>query len=226
MGMLNGPANVDEQFQPIGRRQFVLGKFVGIILPVALLFLVLGAIFLATVSYKVVYDARESALPDPTWQDCYREMIGVVPGLVLAFMEVIVLTSISVAISTRLPMLANLIICASIYVLGHMVPMLVKAARTKELASYSLGNMLLTNAGNLVHSVYVYALPPGPIWLLHAFYLVTTGFMLAMYLRHEALGRKRSQGSTHATAGKMQDSPESGPSSEFQHSPQLGSNSP
>ncbi|HET6694089.1 MAG TPA: hypothetical protein VFG97_07270, partial [Pedococcus sp.] len=44
-----------------------------------------------------------------------------------------------------------------------MVPMLVKAARTKELQSYSLGNMLLTNAGNLVHSVYVFSLPPGPI---------------------------------------------------------------
>ena len=28
-------------------------------------------------------------------------------------------------------------------------------------------------------------LPPGPIWLLHAFYLVTTALMLAWYLRYE-----------------------------------------
>ena len=38
-------------------------------------------------------------------------MIGIVPGLVLAFMETVVLTAISVAISTRLPMLPNLVIC-------------------------------------------------------------------------------------------------------------------
>jgi hypothetical protein len=33
--------------------------------------------------------------------------------------------------------------------------------------------------------VYVFSLPPGPIWLLHAFHLVTTGLMLVWYLRYE-----------------------------------------
>ncbi len=28
-------------------------------------------------------------------------------------------------------------------------------------------------------------LPPGPIWLLHSFHLVTTGLMLVWYLRYE-----------------------------------------
>lgn len=65
------------------------------------------------------------------------------------------------------------------------LPMLVKAARTKDLSSYSLGNILLSNVGNLVHSVYVFSLPAGPIWLLHSFYLVTTGLMLVWYLRYE-----------------------------------------
>jgi hypothetical protein len=59
---------------------------------------------------------------------CYTEMIRIVPGLVLAFLETVVLTSISVAVSTRLPMLANLLVCASIYVLGHLVPMLVNSS--------------------------------------------------------------------------------------------------
>ena len=44
------------------------------------------------------------------------------------------------------------------------LPMLVKAARTKDLSSYSLGNLAITNAGNLVHSLYVFSLPVGPIW--------------------------------------------------------------
>jgi ABC-type transport system involved in multi-copper enzyme maturation permease subunit len=114
--------------KPIGRRQFIFGKFLGILGPVTILFIVLGAVFLATVSYKVSYDARESALPDPTWHDCAQEMEKTTPGLVLALMETVVLTSISVAISTRLPMLPNLIISASIYILGHLAPMLLNSA--------------------------------------------------------------------------------------------------
>lgn len=65
-----------------------------------------------------------------------------------------------------------------------MLPMLVKAARTKDLGSYSLGNILLTNMGNVVHSVYVFHLPIGPIWLLHSFYVVTSVLMLIWYLRY------------------------------------------
>ena len=65
------------------------------------------------------------------------------------------------------------------------LPMLIKAYRTKDLGSYSRGNILMSNTGNVVHSLYVYSLPPGPIWLLHSFYLVTTAIMLVWYLRYE-----------------------------------------
>jgi hypothetical protein len=43
-------------------------------------------------------------------------------------METVIMVSISVAISTRLPTLPNLVICFSIYVLGHLVPLLVNSA--------------------------------------------------------------------------------------------------
>ncbi len=114
--------------KPVTRRQFILGKFLGILGPVVVLFVVLGFLFLITVSFKVVYDSREVAKTEPSWQLWYLEMIRIVPGLVLAFLETVVLAAISVAMSTRLPMLANLIVCASIYVLGHLVPMLVNSS--------------------------------------------------------------------------------------------------
>jgi ABC-type transport system involved in multi-copper enzyme maturation permease subunit len=117
--------------KPVGRRQFVLGKVLGVVWPTVLMFILLGTIFLISVSYKVVYDARESAEQTPTWQACYAEMVQIVPGLALALMETIVLASISVAISTRLPMLANLIICTSIYALGHLVPLIVQSSAAK-----------------------------------------------------------------------------------------------
>jgi len=114
--------------KPITRRSFIIGKFLGIVGPVAILFIVLGSLFLGSVSYKVVYDARESGQPEPTRMDCQEEMVQIVPGLALAFLEAMVLASISVAISTRLSMMPNLIICASIYVLGHLVPTLASSA--------------------------------------------------------------------------------------------------
>lgn len=114
--------------KPISRRQFVIGKFLGIVWPIFLMFVILGLWMLLWVSCKVVYDARETSNPEPSWQLCSTEMIGTVSGLVLAFMEAVVLTAISVAISTRLPMLPNLVICGSIYVLGNLGPLIVQSS--------------------------------------------------------------------------------------------------
>ena len=57
------------------------------------------------------------------------------------------------------------------------LPMVVKAVRTKDLTSYSFTYLLIGNAGNVMHSLYVFSLPVGPIWVLHAFYLVSMGIM-------------------------------------------------
>jgi hypothetical protein len=84
-----------------------------------------------------------------------------------------------------LPVIAGMISTA-IFALSTL-PMLRKAVQTKDLSSYSLSNIVLSNAGNVVHAVYVFHLPPGPLWLLHSFYLVTTGLMLVWYLRYERL---------------------------------------
>jgi uncharacterized protein with PQ loop repeat len=75
-----------------------------------------------------------------------------------------------------------------LFVVSYL-PMLVKAVRTKDLASYSLGNLLIANVGNVVYSVYVFSLPFGPIWFLHAFYLVSTAAMLLWYRRYTRASR-------------------------------------
>ncbi len=91
------------------------------------------------------------------------------------------------------------------------LPMLRKAFQTKDLRSYSLGNILLSNGGNIVHSVYVFHLPPGPIWLLHSFYLVSTGLMLIWYLRYEWLPCERGRRSPHELPGVSSLSPDRNP---------------
>ena len=77
------------------------------------------------------------------------------------------------------------VVSTGLFVMSYL-PMLRKAARTRDLSSYSLGNLATTNLGNLVYSVYVFSLPFGPIWLLHGFYLVTSALMLLWFLRYRA----------------------------------------
>ncbi|HEX6149847.1 hypothetical protein [Nocardioides sp.] len=79
-----------------------------------------------------------------------------------------------------LPVLAGMVSTAVFA--GSVLPMLHKALRTRELSSYSLSNIVLANLGNAVHSIYVFDLPPGPIWLLHTFYVVSSALMLYWYL--------------------------------------------
>jgi hypothetical protein len=70
---------------------------------------------------------------------------------------------------TSLPVLAG--IASTVIFASSTLPMLGKALRTHDLGSYSLGNLLLANVGNAVHS----------------FYLASTGLMLAWFLRYELL---------------------------------------
>ncbi|MBQ2683890.1 MAG: hypothetical protein IJH68_13480 [Thermoguttaceae bacterium] len=114
--------------KPVGRTRFVLGKYFGVMIAVTFLFLILGIFFVNSVSYKLVYEAIESGKEMPTQAECYSYVVGILPGLVLAFFETIVLTAISVAISTRLPLLPNLTICLAIYALGHIVPLIVASS--------------------------------------------------------------------------------------------------
>jgi ABC-type transport system involved in multi-copper enzyme maturation permease subunit len=129
--------------KPVSRRDFILGKFAGIGWAVGLMMVMLGLLFLVTVAYKPIYDAREGGYTltpeqlahfqsDPNWMNCFAEMVQVVPGLVLAFLEVLVMAALSVAISTRLPALANFVISFSVYVLGHLTPLLVQSQEVAQ----------------------------------------------------------------------------------------------
>jgi hypothetical protein len=81
-----------------------------------------------------------------------------------------------------LPVLAGMI--STVLFATSTVPMLLKAARTRDLESYSVTNLALSNAANAVHSIYVFSLPMGPIWILHSFYVVAAALMLIWSLRY------------------------------------------
>jgi ABC-type transport system involved in multi-copper enzyme maturation permease subunit len=126
--------------KPITRRQFIIGKFLGIIQAAAIMIVPLTIIFCLLLFYKVGYDARESSETVPDVMDFQtmtinqqrlEPVVKTLPGVVLIFLEICVLTAISVAISTRAPMVVNIVSCLAIFVVGHLTPVLVHAGVLK-----------------------------------------------------------------------------------------------
>lgn len=149
LGLLTASSTVAEEIEgktaitllskPINRRQFIVGKFLGIELGMLALYALLGALFALGVWYKYRYDMKENAGGVAEMAQQWAQVRQVLPGLALGFFEVTVLAAISVAISTRLPMLVNLVVCITIFFLGHLSPVLVEAtreAKSNELVSF------------------------------------------------------------------------------------------
>ena len=81
------------------------------------------------------------------------------------------------------------ILSTTIFALGN-IPMLWKAARTHSMRSYSYMHILMNNAANAVHWIYISALPVGPIWFLHGFYTISAALMLLWYFRFGCRARR------------------------------------
>ena len=110
--------------KPVSRVQLILGKFFGILVPVFVMYIALGGLFLGTTGYKVVHNARESCEEEPKTEDCVNAMVQITPSIAMTFLETATMTAVAVALSTRLPMLANIVCCISIFLLGHLIPYL------------------------------------------------------------------------------------------------------
>src|SRR5262249_16138780 len=86
--------------KPINRRQFIIGKFVGIQTAVLVLVVPVVIAFWALIVYKGFYDARESS-GEMTMRLAQLEAYKILPPVVLSLLEIAIMSAISVAISTR-----------------------------------------------------------------------------------------------------------------------------
>jgi ABC-type transport system involved in multi-copper enzyme maturation permease subunit len=114
--------------KPITRRQFIVGKYVGIVNAIGFLALPMALVFLALIYAKVGYDVEEGSTRLGNGDAAVRisQILQVLPGLLLMLLEAVVITAISVAIATRLPMIVNAVICLTIFIVGHLTPVLVR----------------------------------------------------------------------------------------------------
>jgi hypothetical protein len=135
--------------KPVSRRSFILGKYAGIMMAVLVLFVILSAILLVVISYKPIYDARETTRAVTTWQEGLDEVLTTIPVLGLYFMETMAIGAIAVALATRLPLLANFITCFVIYVIGNLTsPLVASTEGNNELVGF-VGKLIAVVVLNL-----------------------------------------------------------------------------
>ncbi len=106
--------------KPLSRRSFLLGKYIGIMFSVLVLFVIITAVFIPVVSYKPIYDARETTRGTPEWQQGHEEIMTTLPALGLYLWKRWRIGGIAVALATRLPLVANFTVCFVIYVIATL----------------------------------------------------------------------------------------------------------
>ena len=115
--------------KPVTRVQFVLGKFLGI---VSTSFAAMAVLTLVLIAALFLHEQAGSGHAHSSLQHSPSILVG---ALFAAF-QVFVLAAVSVAISTRLPMIVNLTACLSLYLLGHLGRYLFESTERGGLAGY------------------------------------------------------------------------------------------
>ena len=154
--------------KPLSRRDFLLGKFLGIELSGFLLLFVLGTVFQLFLLFRQGIE-RMDPVPDPVWvldtidrfnlggsaESMIKGLAGwfsltgeILPSLVLCLCQVSIITAISVALATRFPMMVTLPVIATIFFLAHLAPVLVSTTSgTGDAAGAGVAQMLRFTVG-------------------------------------------------------------------------------
>jgi ABC-2 family transporter len=143
---IEGRTAVTLMSKPVSRRQFLLGKYAGILLACLVITVVLGWFFDWMLLFKRWYEQvdpvafpagpaaffrslapgaaeRQAFLRGASWWAI--DLSEVAPSLVLGFGQLMVLLAVAVCLATRLPVAANVTTCGVVYILSHLSPILV-----------------------------------------------------------------------------------------------------
>lgn len=173
---IEGRTAITVMSKPINRRQFLIGKFLGILMACGAMSLVLGLNLNAALLVMPEFDPiNKDRSIDPMAMQAKMEFVpafaAAVPagpartlaegagmwfgetfahttGIVLGFGQVMILIAIAAALATRLTFIVNLVICLSIYLLGHLAPVVVKVTESARNAD-ATGVGLVRFLGNL-----------------------------------------------------------------------------
>ncbi len=169
-GVISASISVSEEIEgrtavtllskPITRREFLFGKFLGIMLAAAFMTMFMSWVLVWVVLAKTYYDLQPGVTtmpPDPAWLTALREKVygqtisgdllrglglwvrdtgEALPGLIIGFGQVMTLIAVSIALATRVPMVVNLTMCLVIYLLGHLAPIMTEVSQRLPLVNF------------------------------------------------------------------------------------------
>jgi hypothetical protein len=174
---IEGRTAVTLMSKPVSRRQFLLGKFAGLLLAALAMTGILSWFFDGLLLFKLWYDKETITPPDwlagvtnhwvavagepaayflrggAWWGD---HVVSALPGVILGFCQVMVLLAIAVALATRLPMIVNVNSCVVIFFLGNLTPVLTQVSQ----ASYPLVRFVAQLFDTLLPSLEFFNLGP------------------------------------------------------------------
>jgi ABC-type transport system involved in multi-copper enzyme maturation permease subunit len=175
--------------KPVKRRDFIIGKFVGILLSALMMTMLLSWVLIWAVLAKTHYDFMPGLTPlppDAPWvtrlvdstfgRNISGDLLRGVglwfadgseagPFLVIGFGQVMTLVAISVALATRVPMIVNIVMCLVVYLLGHLAPIMTEVSQLIALVHFvaRLFEVLLPALSEFdVSSAIIRDVPPDP----------------------------------------------------------------
>jgi len=188
--------------KPLRRGEVLLGKFLGIsaaaLVAVAVLGFVLGLCLWLRIPGDYMLDPN--SLDDRTLREIANwrrhHLAGLLPQLVLLWLQLSVLTAVGVALSTRLPLVVNLPLVILLYMAGNLTRFLFGLENSTSMLGWALIHLLATVLPYLavfdLRDVTVYgrlltgqfakdinAVPLGQVWL---YVLTATGYAAAYSL--------------------------------------------
>ncbi|QDU21581.1 ABC transporter permease subunit [Urbifossiella limnaea] len=153
---IEGRTAVTLMSKPVNRRQFLVGKFLGILMACLALSLVIGWNLTFALRAQPEFDKINEVI-DPMPQQAEASFVpfftagvpGTAPkvvargaglwfadsfahslGIALGFGQVMILVAIASALATRLPFVINIVLCLVIYCLGHLAPVVVQVTQS------------------------------------------------------------------------------------------------
>lgn len=146
---IEGRTAVTLMSKPLNRRQFLLGKYIGILMAAFALTLIVGWFINWALYVQPTFNPLDDVVdPMPAqvknvilpkfevlgkgdtsvfWRGTglwTADALANSLGLILGFGQLMVLLAIASALATRLPMVANVLVCLVIFFLGHLAPVL------------------------------------------------------------------------------------------------------
>jgi ABC-type transport system involved in multi-copper enzyme maturation permease subunit len=112
--------------KPVRKWQVLVGKYLGIVASAAVAIAILGTLLILCLCWRIPGDAmlRTSSLDEREIRQIYdlrlMHSMGLLPSLVLMWLQISVLAAIGVALSTRFSLVVNLPVVILLYIAGNL----------------------------------------------------------------------------------------------------------